>query len=146
MDFAGRCMEYVNVMLADIARANELAGDVLGRSLDELSPSSRQLLEHIKKMSEKACREKDLTLKEYRFSRRDIRECCGWSDFQVRLHIGQLEDLEYIYSVAGKRGKEYVYELVYAGGGEDGKPFLIGLIDVEELKRKAEAAGIKDGV
>ncbi|MFH1146931.1 MAG: CHC2 zinc finger domain-containing protein [Pseudomonadota bacterium] len=144
MEFAGQAMEYVNVTLADIARANDLAGEVLGRSLDELSPSSRQLLEHIKKMSEKACREKDLGLKDYRFSRRDIREYCGWSDFQVRLHISQLEELEYIYSVAGKRGKEYVYELVYTGGGEDGKPFLIGLIDVDELKRKAEKAGIEE--
>ena len=68
-----------------------------------------------------------------RFTRRDIRESSGWSDFQVKTHIGELEDLEYLYSVAGKKGKEYVYELVAAEGGEDGKPFLAGLMKVEAL-------------
>ncbi|CAB1058029.1 hypothetical protein D1BOALGB6SA_2785, partial [Olavius sp. associated proteobacterium Delta 1] len=48
--------------------------------------------------------------KEYRFNRRQIREYSGWSDFQIRTHIRQLEELEYIYSTVGRRGKEYVYE------------------------------------
>ena len=34
--------------------------------------------------------------------------------------------------------------LVYTGGGEDGKPFLIGLIDIKQLKKKAKEAGIID--
>ncbi|MCP3921060.1 MAG: hypothetical protein GY714_00595, partial [Desulfobacterales bacterium] len=73
-----------------------------------------------------------------------IREFSGWSDFQIRTHIRQLEELEYLYSTVGKRGKEYVYELVYTGGGEDGKPFLIGLTDIKQLKEKAEKSGIID--
>jgi hypothetical protein len=40
----------------------------------------------------------------------------------VKTHIKQLEELEYIYSATGRKGKEYVYELLYTGGGEDGKP------------------------
>jgi hypothetical protein len=52
--------------------------------------------------------------------------------------------LEYIYSTVGKRGKEYVYELVYTGGGEDGKPFLIGLTGIKQLEKKADKAGIID--
>jgi DNA primase len=140
----GKRIEYINVTLADIQRANEIAGEVLGRSLDELSPSSRKLLMLIKQMCEKVCKEKKITPKEYHFSRRHIRDYSGWSDFQVRTHIRQLEELEYIYSTVGKRGKEYVYELVYIGGGEDGKPFLIGLIDMAQLKKKAKKAGIID--
>jgi len=31
-----------------------------------------------------------------------------------------------------------VYELLYPGGGEDGKPFLMGLTSIEELKKKIE--------
>ncbi len=38
--------------------------------------------------------------------------------------------------VIGKKGKEYIYELLYPGGGEDGKPFLMGLTSIEELKKK----------
>ncbi len=32
----------------------------------------------------------------YRFNRRDIREYTGWSDNQIKAHIGQLEELEYL--------------------------------------------------
>jgi hypothetical protein len=98
----------------------------------------------IREMSEKALDGGRVSLREYRFSRREIREFSGWSDFQVRTHIQQLEDLEYLYAAAGRRGKEYVYELLYTGGGEDGKPFLIGLIDMEQLRKKAQEAGIFD--
>ncbi|MFH1147444.1 MAG: hypothetical protein V1736_07025 [Pseudomonadota bacterium] len=142
MDFAGQSMEYVNVMLADIARANEIAGEVLGRSLDELTPPSRQLLKLIREMVFTRCREADIKPREYHFNRRDIREFSGWSDFQVKTHIRQLEELEYVYSATGKKGKEYVYELLVTGEMPEDRPFLIGLIDVEELKRKAKEAGI----
>jgi DNA primase len=144
IEHGGKTVECVLVTLADVARANEIAGVILGRSLDELSPSSRKLLMLIREMSEKASREDNVTIREYRFNRRRIREFSGWSDFQVRTHIAQLEELEYLYAATGKRGKEYVYELVYAGGGEDGKPFLIGLIDIAQLRKKAEEAGIGD--
>ena len=39
------------------------------------------------------------------FTRREIREYSGWSDFQVKTHIKQLEELEYIYSVTGRKAK-----------------------------------------
>ena len=115
---------------------------MLGRSLDELSPPSRRLLALIKEMVDAAGQKEQAKLREYRFNRRQIREYSGWSDFQVRTHMTELEELEYIYAASGKRGKEYVYELVYTGGGEDGRPFLVGLIDIGQLKKKAMEAGI----
>jgi DNA primase len=132
----GSTVEYIEVTLDDIAKANKLAGEVLGRTLDELSPPSRLLLKMIKEMVEKKCKDQSLDAKELRFSRRDIREWCRWSDFQIKCHVRQLEDLEYIYSIVGKKGKEYVYELLYPGGGEDGRPFLMGLTNIEQLKEK----------
>lgn len=141
VDYGGQAVEYINVTLADIYQANELAAEVLGRSLDELSPPSRKLLLLIRKMCEERVEEGEA---QYTFSRRDIREYSGWSDFQVRTHIRQLEELEYIYSVTGRRGKEYVHELVARSGGEDGKPFLIGLVDMAQLRKKADQLGIVD--
>jgi DNA primase len=41
---AGQRIEYVEVTPADIALANRLAHEVLGRSLDELPPQTRQVL------------------------------------------------------------------------------------------------------
>ena len=74
--------------------------------------------------------------RDYRFTRKDIRDWSRWSDFQVKCHVRQLEDLEYLYSVTGKKGKEYVYELLYDGQGDDGRPFLMGLTTIGQLKEK----------
>jgi hypothetical protein len=155
IDYGGQAVEYLNVTLQDIYQANELAAEVLGRSLDELSPPSRKLLLLIREMSCQGAGDRgqvsgdrgqgtDDREEEKRFTRRDIREFSGWSDFQVKTHIRQLEELEYIYSATGRKGKEYVYELLYAGGGEDGRPFMIGLADMEQLRKKAAELGISD--
>ncbi|MCP4669905.1 MAG: hypothetical protein GY857_01245 [Desulfobacula sp.] len=138
MEYNGNTLEYINVILDDIEKANTIANYVLGRTLDELSPPSRQLLMIIRQMCKKIDKDPD----SLHFNRRQIREHSGWSDFQIRTHIRQLEDMEYIYSIMGKRGKEYVYELVYGGGGENGEPFIIGLTDIKQLKEKAKQAGI----
>jgi hypothetical protein len=36
-----------------------------------------------------------------------IREHTGWTDWQIRAHIRQLEELEYLHVRMGSRGKEY---------------------------------------
>jgi DNA primase catalytic core len=141
----GSPLQYIEVTLNDIEKANTLAAEILGRTLDELSPPSRLLLKMIRDMVEAECKRQNIEPKSYCFTRKDIREWAKWSDFQIKCHVRQLEDLEYIYSVVGKKGKEYVYELLYPGGGEDGKPFLMGLTSIEELKKKIEAFKRKKG-
>jgi len=47
----------------------------------------------------------------------------------------KLEELEYVLVHRGGRGQSFVYELLYDGAGGDGQPFLMGLIDLETLKR-----------
>jgi len=141
----GAPLQYIEITLNDIEKANTLAAEILGRTLDELSPPSRLLLKMIRELVEAECKRQNIEPKSYCFTRKDIREWSRWSDFQIKCHIRQLEDLEYIYSVVGKKGKEYVYELLYPGGGEDGKPFLMGLTSIEELKKKIEALKRKKG-
>ncbi|HIP40414.1 MAG TPA: hypothetical protein EYG88_13750, partial [Desulfocapsa sulfexigens] len=146
MDYDGEQEEYIEVTLDDIEKANEIAAEVLGRSLDELSPSSRKLLILIRKMADQKteAEEREPEDKEQiSFTRRDIREYSGWSDFQVKTHIKQLEELEYIYSLTGRKGKEYIYELIYREDSEDGsrKKFLIGLTDISEIKKQLAEKG-----
>jgi DNA primase len=131
----GERLEYVEVTLSDIEVANTLAHEALGRSLDELSPQTRRLLELVSSMVEKHCTAQAITRTDYRFSRRDVRESTSWSDFQVKMHIKKLEELEYVLVHRGGRGQSFVYELLYDGAGRDGKPFLMGLIDVAALKQ-----------
>jgi DNA primase catalytic core len=143
MDYDGKTVEYITVTLADIEKANNLANELMGRSLDELTPPSRNLLQIIREMV-KSKYPQDKRPREHVFTRRAIREYSGWSDFQVKTHIRQLEEMEYIYSVVGRKGKEYVYELLLATDPPEDKPFLAGLMDMEQLKEKAREAGITD--
>ena len=131
----GQTIEYVEVTLGDIEVANRLAHEALGRSLDELSPQTRRLLELVTAMVDAACKVKAMPRAAHRFSRRDVREYAGWSDFQVKMHMHKLEELEYVLVHRGGRGQSFVYELLYDGAGGDGQPFLMGLIDLETLKR-----------
>jgi DNA primase len=130
----GERIEYVEVTLQDIETANRLAHEALGRSLDELSPQTRRLLELVTAMVDSQCRTQQIPRCDHRFSRRDVREATRWSDFQVKMHMKKLEDLEYVLVHRGGRGQSFVYELLYDGTGRDGKPFLMGLVDVQSLK------------
>jgi len=144
MDYSGKSIDYINVTLADIERANRIANEVLGRSLDELTPPSRNLLKLIREMVLSRCRENKTKPCEHHFTRRDIREFSGWSDFQVKTHIRQLEELEYVFAVIGRKGKQYVYELIITEEISNDRPILVGLTDIEQLKKKAEKAGVTD--
>ena len=130
----GETIEYVEVTLDDIETANQLAHEALGRSLDELPPQTRRLLWMIEAMVKQACERLAIARNDYRFSRREVREFSGWSDFQVKAHMHKLESMEYVLVHRGGRGQSFVYELLYDGQGTDGKPFLMGLVDVGQLK------------
>jgi DNA primase len=131
----GQRIEYIEVTLADIETANKLAHEALGRSLDELSPQTRRLLERISVMVSEHCAAQAITRADYRFSRREVREYAGWSDFQVKMHMHKLEALEYVLVHRGGRGQSFVYELLYDGSGRDGAPHLCGLIDIDRLNQ-----------
>src|SRR5882724_11841112 len=130
----GERIEYVEVTLQDIETANELAHEALGRSRDEISPQTRRLLELVTAMVDRHCTARAITRADYRFSRREVRESTNWSDFQVKMHMHKLEELEYVLVHRGGRGQSFVCELLYDGAGRDGEPFLMGLVDVQTLK------------
>ncbi|MCY2990821.1 MAG: toprim domain-containing protein [Planctomycetota bacterium] len=126
-------IQYVEVTPHDIAVVNGLAAEVLGRTLDELSPQARRLLILLHDMVSQKCHELASERSAYRFTRRDVREAIGWSDYQVRVHLNKLVRLEYVLAHRGSRGQQFVYELLYDGQGREGQPFLLGLIDPARL-------------
>jgi len=132
----GKQQTHLLVTLDDIKVANQLANEVLGRSLDELTPQTRKLLMIIEEMVEKECQRLNIERSDYRFSRRIIREYCGWGNTQLKIHLNRLEDMEYLIVHNGGSGKRFEYELLYDGNGKDGRTFLMGLIDVEKLQEK----------
>ena len=143
----GRTIEYIEVALDDIAVANRLTAEVLGRSLDELPPQTRRLLLLVDAMVTAECKQQRIERADYRFSRREVRAVTGWGDTQLRLHLGRLEELEYLLAHRGGRGQSFVYELAFAVEGDGCKPVMAGLIDVEKLggyKYDGNFAGVKD--
>ncbi|MEW8029209.1 MAG: toprim domain-containing protein [Candidatus Thiodiazotropha sp.] len=130
----GETLEYIEVTLDDIATANRLAHEVLGRSLDELPPQTRRLLQLMTEWVTEQCQQDNIKQRDHRFSRKDVRAMSGWSDFQVKKHMRRLEELEYVLVHSGSRGKSIVYELLYQGEGEAGESFLMGLLDVKKLR------------
>jgi DNA primase len=130
----GRAVDYVEVTLDDIALANELAPEVLGRSLDELPPQTRRLLDHVKALVKaKAAQPGQSAKLAATFSRRELREACGWSLTQVRTHLDRLHELEYLELRHGRLGGSFVYELMIDADAP-AHVAHIGLIDVEKLR------------
>jgi DNA primase catalytic core len=145
-EIGGKAEKHLLVTLGDIEIANRLANEVLGRSLDELPPQTRKLLMIIEEMVDKVCKQLKIKRSEYRFSRRRIREYCGWGNTQLKLHLKRLEEMEYLIVHRGCRGQSYEYELLYDGNGKDGSTFLMGLIDVKRLRKKGDYEEKKSGV
>ena len=103
-----KVMEYIEVTLDDIKAANQLAHDVLGKTLDELPPQTRKLLKLIQELIKGECKQQSIKQSDYRFSRKAIREYTGWSDGQLKIHCSRLTELEYLLVHHGGRGQSLV--------------------------------------
>jgi DNA primase len=128
-----RVVEYIAVTLDDIALANQLAPEVLSRSLDELPPQTRRLLEHIRAIVTTK-RKTESGKIAATFSRKEARDAAGWSLTQVRVHLERLVELEYLAIRCGRMGGPFQYELLIEIDVPENIAH-IGLIDVEELRR-----------
>jgi DNA primase len=141
---SGQTIDYIEVEPSDIETANRLAHEVLGRSLDELPPRTRRLLELLDAMVQSETERLNMERSDYRFTRREVRQYTGWGDTQLKVHLGRLAELEYVLMHRSGRGQSFVYELLYTtapGNETDGeadtteanKALLAGLIDPSKL-------------
>jgi DNA primase catalytic core len=138
----GRQVTFIEVIAEDVALANRLAHEVLGRSLDELPPQTRRLLEVLDGIVAATAAEKMIDRDQVRLSRRQVREVTGWGDTQLKVHLGRLVDLELVVAYRAERGSGLVYELAWDGAGRHGERFLIGLSDPAALADPAVTAPV----
>ena len=132
----GEVLQYIEVEKQDIATANKLAHEILGRSLDELPPQTRKLLNNIFSIVKKNCKDEGVEQCDYFFSRKTIRDASSWGNTQLKVHLSRLEDMEYLLVHKGGRGQSIVYELLYQGEGKDGDNFMLGLKNMDKSMQK----------
>lgn len=132
----GRQVEFIEATVEDIAAANALASDVLGRCLDDLPPQTRNLLGLLDGFVNEQCRVQSVDRADFRFSCRQVREATGWGDTQLKIHLKRLVELELVGVHRDRQTNRHAYELLFACG-EDGR-VLPELLDMDELHR-AEA-------
>ena len=133
-----REIEMLPVTLEDIEAANKIAPEVLGRSLDELPPQTRRLLESIKqlmrqKLEANPSYEQNTTF----FSRKELRDFTGWTQIQIRRHLERLQDFEYILNHSGRKGVSMSYTLSVSLEDKI-SGYSIGLFDIEKLRKIAK--------
>jgi DNA primase len=128
----GQELAYIEVTKGDIALANAIAHEVLGRTLDELPPQTRRLVGLIQAMVQARAQEQRIPLNQVRFTRRDVRDATHWSDSQLKVHCARLADMEYLLVHGGSRGHSLTYELLW-DGESDADRRVCGLIDLDEL-------------
>lgn len=142
----GQKVDYIEVTVEDIATANRLAHEVLGRSLDEMPPQTRRLLELIERMVAERCKATKIERTEAHFRARQVREYTSWGHTQLHVHLARLVALEYLIPHRADHGQGVVYELAYDGSGKNGARFLPGLLDVAKLRGNTTTAAESPGV
>ncbi|MGA2051710.1 MAG: CHC2 zinc finger domain-containing protein [Opitutales bacterium] len=135
--------EYIEATLDDIAVANDLATELFGASLDDLSAPGRRLAGQLGDYVAKQAATKRHGWEKVEFSRRDLREALHWSDTRLRVHLYELVRLEYVQPLGGANGTAYRYRVLVAPSEmrSEGR-FLSGLKSVEQLKKEAHLAGL----
>jgi hypothetical protein len=111
--------------------ANRLANRVLGRSLDELPPGTRRLLDLLEQLVAGQAAEAGVSRERVRFTRRELREQLAWGDTQLKVHLSRLVSLELVHAHRGAHGA-YLYELAWDREQAVDGVLLPGLIDPDQ--------------
>ncbi|WP_217520123.1 hypothetical protein [Ralstonia pseudosolanacearum] len=130
VEHRGQMLTYIEVTRQDIALANRVAHEVLGRTLDELPPQTRKLLTLLRNWVTEQCRAQGVAQADYRFTRRELREAVHWGDTQLKVHLARLVEMELL--AVHRRGLSHAYELAWDGDGE--RAHLCGLREAEALQ------------
>jgi DNA primase len=133
----GQQFTYIEVTREDIRLANQLAREVLATSMDELSAPARKLFNLISELVNVESTKLGIELAAYSFNRRALREATSWTEWQVRTHLDELVNLEYVRAKVGGQGKEYTYELIAYPGPTQSARFNLVLTDPDSLQESA---------
>jgi len=113
-------LEYIEVDPFDIKLATELASEVMGTSLDDISIPARELLLELDRMLPRGRERYQRT-----FTRQDIISFTGWTRTRLHIHLQELIEMELVLKVSGGTNSLQNYQLLFQGETE--RKFLLGL-------------------
>jgi DNA primase len=108
----GTVIRYVETTQADIELADRLAREVLSRSLEDLPPGTRRLLDALHGYVSRRCEAEGLDRDLVRFTRRQLREALPFGDTQLKVHLARLTDYELVIPHRMDSGG-FCYELAW---------------------------------
>lgn len=108
-------IDYIEVSREEIQQATELASELQGISLDDLSLPARNLLQLLLEMDRKI------------FTQKEVMNHTGWTKNRLHIHLTELIEMELVLPESTKKNQLQAYKLLYNGEGQDGKRFLLGL-------------------
>ena len=135
--------DYIESSLEDIAIANELAAVLFRSNECELNGPVRELLRLMQRyVSERAASEQQ-PQNEIEFTRRELREAIGWSEYQMRAHLKHLQKLEYVHVSGSRQGQVHRYRMVRPVGTDTttAKP---AIKSVQVIYAEAVSRGLLD--
>jgi hypothetical protein len=123
---------YIEATADDIAAANEIIAEVLGRSIAGMLPHTRELLELIDRFVGQCAEAQKIERRAVRFTRRQLREWCGWGDTPLRKHLARLQEWEVIEAQRNALGS-FSYALHYTPADRQRSQVRLHLIDPGKL-------------
>jgi DNA primase len=129
----GQPVSYIEVTREDIVLANRLCHRVLGRSLDELPPGARRLLDALEQLVGAAGPASWASRTSGSGSRAgSYASSSRWGDTQLKVHLARLVSLELVHAHRGAHGA-YLYELAFNSNDTAVVGVLLpGLIDPDQ--------------
>jgi hypothetical protein len=107
----GARVEYIEVTRGDIEVANRLLDAVMGRSVEELPPVTKRLLGLVIAMVEERSVAEGVDACDVHFTKRELREYTQWGHTQLKVHLGRLEEHEYVLTHRTGAGQGVLHEL-----------------------------------
>lgn len=110
-------LTYIEADEEDIRIATKLVQDVLcpARTLDDLPPGTRRLLDAIDGHVVTVGNATAIDTADVRFTRRELRENLAWGDTQLKVHLRRLVDFEFLVVHRAGQGRRLAYELAWQG-------------------------------
>jgi len=118
-------IEFIEVDMDDIGIALKLAKDILGKTINELSMPSQDLLKLLDAFIEgkkgqlrKENNDMPVSKSNISFTRKEVRNKIQWSNTRLHLYLKELLEHEFVIQESAKRNTLQHYRLLYDSNGK----------------------------